>query len=172
MRALRNLTQDWLHQCDQLYEAAAAVFSACKSGCRYCKHDGQLVKKAEQLIDGAASYFKWASTHTAPCTEVAPLALRALLTFIDAAACFFAPVGVPAKLIAPVLRTLKGFAPAERERAAAAVAWRAQSLAGSAALWRDMRPALRVALESANAAGGSGAGASDGVEGRRKRARR
>jgi hypothetical protein len=146
---------------------SACSLQGLRHVCRYCKHDGQLVKKVQQLLDGAVDYFKWAAVHPSSHFALASLALQAFFAFVDTIGCFFAPVGVPGKLITGILRVAKGFAAVERERAAAAVPWRAGSLQNSAAMWRDIRPALRVALESASA-GGAGAA---GGEGRRKRAR-
>jgi hypothetical protein len=146
---------------------------------RYCKHDEQLCKKIEQLTESAADYFKWAAASpphddtagstgsaAASCSS-STAALTAFLRFVDGVACYFSPVGVPGKITSCVVRVAKGCATEARESAAAAVDWQAGSLRGSAKLWRDMKPALRTALESASA------DAAEGAEGgeRRKRTR-
>ena len=163
------------------------------SSCRYCKLDEQLCKKLESLTEAATSYFKWAATHPAhasgpaaeACDHVADGnkgsssdsridALKAFLRFVDGAACYFAPIGVPAKLAGWIQKVAKGFSVEEREDAASSVRWQARNLQGSATLWRDMKPALRSALESASADGVSGGGSEEGQDGgeRRKRSRR
>lgn len=116
---------------------------------RYSKVDEQLCKTLEHLLDSITDYCKWLPAHPAPRSP-----LPRFLEFVDALACFFAAVGVPRKLLDAALRVAKGFPAAERERAALAVQWRARSLQGAAALWRGMKPALRVALEGASAGGG------------------
>ena len=151
----------------------------CTCHCRYSKHDGQLVKKLQQLLDGVVEYFTWAAKHPPADADLLRALLGPFLAFVDKIACYFSGSGVPDKIISGILKVVKGFTAEQRERAAAAHSWCAASMANSAKLWATAKPALRTALASAGAAtaaaattrdNGAQAAPDDGS--RRKRVRR
>lgn len=132
--------------------------------CRYSKHDGQLQKTLDQLMEGVVDYFVWQNTH-APDAEVEGLCFEHFVRFVDALIVYFTN-GVPNQLVSGILKVVKLQSSDTRARVCNAHEWMAHSMAGSAALWISAGPPLRAALES-----GSGKNSDAPDQGGRKRAR-
>ena len=129
---------------------ACTIVTCANKCCRRHKHDGQLVKKLKELMWSTNEYFKWAFTEAPLEPDFAASILQAFLGFVDHLACYFAPIGIPQKLVNMIIKVAKGFTADQRCNAAKARRWQAERLS-SAALWQNMRPALKQMLESPSA---------------------
>ena len=115
-------------------------------------------------------FFQWQAAQPDLPEDRQFAAFHAYVAFVDHLACYYAPVGIPGKLIAAALKICRLQSADVRYQAAAGQAWEAASLRGSEAVWRDLKPALRVMLESAWAPDAEEAG-ENGVKGGRTRKR-
>jgi hypothetical protein len=105
----------------------------------------------DQLIEDMTDYFQWQQKHPASL-EVVEYSFVQFIQFVDSIACYFAPTGIPSKLAGAILKIARLYSVEVRERVTKKHSWRAPSLCGSTALWRDLKPALRASLESVSVA--------------------
>jgi hypothetical protein len=116
---------------------------------RFDKHDEQLCKTLDQLFESGVDFFQWQSSCSTPDENLKLTAFCGFLAFIDRLGCYFSQVGIPGKYISATLKIARLQNPEIRYTAAVGHAWQAQSLQGSAPVWKTLKPALRVMLESA-----------------------
>jgi hypothetical protein len=131
---------------------------------RYSKHDGQLQKTLDQLMEGVVDYFAWQGKHR-PAADIEALCFEHFVRFVDSIVVYFTQ-GVPNNLVTGILKVVKLQADHTRSRVCSAHKWRAENLAGSSSIWASAGASLRAALE----AGSTSAEEAPG-QGRQKRAR-
>lgn len=139
---------------------------ACQRWRRY-RSDGQIDKKLKLGLEMMLEYFQWEQEICGNVLLADTELLCVWFAVVDGLGCYFRASGIPSHLAQFILKVARLYSPDDRVVAACACEWSLPLLRESAPLWKEMKPALRSALESAS----NGTMPDEAVTGRRKRAR-